>query len=274
MMRPALSDIAIPPFPADLKWIGEAPPRVERLAASGPVLVHFFDFAQLNAVRALPYVRAWHERYADTGLAVLGVHTPRFPFTASDAAVADAARRLGIVHPVAVDSARRVWHAYGCEGWPSLFVWGRGGVLRWFHFGEGEYGATETAIQELVLESAPDARLPDPLPPLRPSDAAEALVMRPTDEVLPGGTADEPWAPTADRPGLELGYAAGGAYSSVDGEGAIEVSVDGGPPRRVAVEAPGLVELAAHDSHEEHVMRLRPTEGVRVWSISFAPGVP
>jgi hypothetical protein len=273
-VRPELSDIAIPPFPADLTWVGEAPPRVERLAASRSVLVHFFDFAQLNAVRALPYVRAWHERYADTGLAVLGVHTPRFPFTASDAAVAEATRGLGIVHPVAVDAARRVWRAYGCEGWPSLFLWGRGGVLRWFHFGEGEYDATETAIQELVLESAPDARRPDPLPPLRPSDAAEALVVPPTDEVLPGGALDEPWVPTADSPDLELEYAAGGAYASVDGEGAIEVSVDGESPRRVAVEAPGLVELAVHDSHEEHVIRLRPTAGVRVWSVSFAAGVP
>ena len=274
LMRPELADIAIPPLPADLTWVGEAPPRVERLAATGPVLVHFFDFAQLNAVRALPYVRGWHERYAATGLTVLGVHTPRFPFTAADGAVADATRRLGIVHPVAVDSARRVWRAYGCEGWPSLFLWGRGGVLRWFHFGEGEYEATETVIQELMLESAPDARLPDPLPPVRPSDAAGALVAPPSDEVLPGGSTSEPWRATADRPELELGYAAGGAYASVDGSGAIEVSLDGRAARRVEIDAPGLAELALHDSHEEHVIRLRPSEGVRVWSISFAAGVP
>ena len=273
-VRPALEDIAIPPLPTDLAWIGEAPPRVERLAATGPVLVHFFDFAQLNAVRALPYVRGWHDRYREAGLAVVGVHTPRFPFTASAEAVADALRRLGVVHPVAVDSARRVWRAYGCEGWPSLFVWGRGGVLRWFHFGEGEYEATEEAIQEVVLESAPGTRVPDPMKPLRPTDAPGALVMPPSEEVLPGGSASEPWRPTADRPSLELGYAAGGAYTSVDGSGTIEVALDGGAPRQVVVESPGLVELARHASHEEHVMRLRPSGDVRVWSISFAAGVP
>jgi hypothetical protein len=273
-MRPTLPDIAIPPLPRDLTWIGKAPPRVERLAATGPVLVHFFDFAQLNSVRALPYVRGWRDRYAEAGLAVLGVHTPRFPFTAADVAVADAARRLEISHPVAVDSARRVWRAYGCEGWPSLFLWGNGGVLRWFHFGEGEYEGTEVAIQELLLESAPDLRLPDPLPPLRPSDAPGALVAPPSDEVLPGGSASEPWRATAGQPGLELGYAAGGAYTTVDGAGVIDVSLDGGPASRVTVDAPGLVELAAHPSHEEHIVRLRPSEGVRVWSVSFAAGVP
>jgi hypothetical protein len=205
---------------------------------------------------------------------VLGVHTPRFPFTAPDGAVADATSSLGIVHPVAVDSDRRVWRAYGCEGWPSLFLWGRGGVLRWFHFGEGEYGGTEEAIQEAVLESAPEARLPDPVAPLRPSDEPGALVAPPTDELLPGGSTSEPWRATPERPELEVTYAAGGAYASVDGAGTIETSLDGGAPRRLTVEEPGLVELAVHPSHEQHVIRMRASEGVRVWSVSFAAGVP
>ena len=52
------------------------------LTAAGPVMVHFFDFAQLNSVRALPYAIAWDERYRDAGLTTVGVHTPRFGFTA------------------------------------------------------------------------------------------------------------------------------------------------------------------------------------------------
>src|SRR5919106_6289553 len=83
-MRPPAPVIAVPPLPADLRWVGvRRPPRIEPLVAVGPVLVHFFDFAQLNAVRTLPYLIAWHERYRDAGLALLGVHSPRFPFTSS-----------------------------------------------------------------------------------------------------------------------------------------------------------------------------------------------
>ena len=44
------------------------------------------------------------------------------------------------------DSGYVVWHDYGCKGWPSLFFWGQGAPLIWFHFGEGEYAATEAAI--------------------------------------------------------------------------------------------------------------------------------
>jgi hypothetical protein len=274
-VRPRTADIAIPPLPSRLVWVGaRGKPRVEALAAVGPVLIHFFDLAQLNSVRTLPYLRAWRERYHDAGLSVLGVHTPRFPFTAHRRAVAAAAARLEIPYPVAVDSRFAVWREYGCEGWPSLFLWGRGGALRWFHFGEGEYRATEEAIQELILEARPETRLPGPLQPLRASDAPGALVMPPSDEVLPGGSPESPWEARDGEPELEVEYAAGGAYVAADGDGVLESELDGGPRQPIAVDGPGLHEVALHDRHEQHRLRLRPSPGVRVWSVSFAAGVP
>ena len=76
---------------------------IDRLVAAHPVLVHFFDFAQLNSVRTLPYLRAWHERYRSEALSLIGVHSPRFPFTQDPDAVGGAVERLGIDWPVAVD---------------------------------------------------------------------------------------------------------------------------------------------------------------------------
>ena len=38
------------------------------LTAAGPALVHFFDFAQLNSVRTLPYLAEWARRYREAGL--------------------------------------------------------------------------------------------------------------------------------------------------------------------------------------------------------------
>ena len=120
----------------------------------GPLLVHFFDFAQLNSVRALDYVIAWQRAYGEHGLGVLGVHSPRFPFTRSPNAVAAALTRLGIKWPVAMDSEFAIWRDYGSEGWPSLFLWGKGGALRWYHLGEGEYGATEKEIRAALGDPA------------------------------------------------------------------------------------------------------------------------
>jgi hypothetical protein len=247
---------------------------MERLTAVGPVLVHFFDFAQLNSVRALPYVLAWHDRYRDAGLTTIGVHSPRWPFSASAEAVAVGASRLGVAHPVAVDARYRLWRDYGCDRWPSLFLWGKGGTLQWVQFGEGDYAATERAIQELVGAARPDVELPEVLEPLRATDAPGALVVRPSDEIFPGGSAADPWRASPERPSLELKYEAGGSYATIDGEGELLVGVDGGDAARIEIEAPGLYQLATHPKHERHRIDLRPSGGLRVWSVSFAAGVP
>jgi hypothetical protein len=270
-LRPERPNIAAPELPGRLRWIGiERAPRVAELTATGPVLVHFFDFAQLNSVRALPYVLAWDERYRDAGLTTLGVHSPRFPFTAEAAALEPALERLGIVHPVADDSSYAVWHDYGCKGWPSLFLWGQGGALRWFHFGEGEYEATEAAIVEEVRAVEPLFAPPPALAPLRPSDASGALVAPPTEEVFPGGSAEAPWRPRPGAGPLELRYEAGGAHASVAGRGALRFSLDGGEPRTIEVRSPGLYDLAEHPSHEAHALSVDGDEEIELYSLSFS----
>jgi hypothetical protein len=254
--------------------VGPDPPPVERICARGPLLVHFIDAGHMSSVRTLPYVRAWKERYAVPGLTVVGVNSPRFEFTADAGKLAAALARLGVAHPIAADSSYAIWHDYGCEGWPSLFLWGRGGALRWFHFGEGEYGATERAIQEELTATDPRMELPEPLAPLRPSDAPGALVVTPTEEMFPGGSPSEPWIADRGAAALELDYAAGGLWASLDGAGTLAYSLDAGPETKLRLEAPGAYELASHPRHEEHHASLRIEPGISVYSIAFAAGVP
>ena len=98
--------------------------------------------------------------------------------------------------------------------------------------------------------------------------------MPPSEELFPGGAAGEPWSATLDRPELQLEYGGGGAYATADGGGMLEVELDGRRREPIVVDAPALHELAVHDRHEEHRVLLRPSTGVRVWSVSFAAGVP
>jgi hypothetical protein len=238
------------------------------------VLVHFFDFAQLNSVRTLPYLRAWHQRYSGGGLAMIGVHSPRFPFTQDYDVVADAAERLEIGWPVIVDREFSLWRLYEPHGWPALFLWGRGGALRWYHLGEGDYRATEEAIRETLAESNGEHDWPPLLEPLRPSDAPDAKVIPPTPEIFPGGSTEDPW-PRADADrGLELEYEAGGAYAATDGEGEIAIRLDGEPREPIAVTHPGLQELTSHQHSERHRLELEPSPGLLVYSIQFAAGIP
>jgi hypothetical protein len=273
-MRPERADIAAPELPPRVRWLNAGDrPEIATLTAVGPVLVHFFDFAQLNSVRALPYVSAWHERYAAHGLAVLGVHSPRYPFGADPGVVAAGIQRLGIGHPVALDSDYALWHDYGCRGWPSLFLWARGGALRWFHFGEGEYVATESEIQEELHAVEPGIDLPAPLAPLRATEAPGALVAPPREEVLPGGSISEPWRAKTGAT-LQLEYAAGGAHATVAGDGKLAILIDDQPGGEIAVDAPGLYDLAVHPRHERHRLRLEAAGRLEVYSLSFSAGLP
>src|SRR5262245_2491011 len=83
------SPAAMPEIPYPLRapelgpgvWIQE--PEVSIVASRGRVvLVDFWESTCVNCLRTLPYLIAWHERYAARGLAIVGVHTPEFAFTA------------------------------------------------------------------------------------------------------------------------------------------------------------------------------------------------
>jgi hypothetical protein len=269
-MRPERDNIAAPDLPEGVEWVGEAPRSMPLATARGPVLVHFLDFAQLNSVRTLPYVSEWARRYADAGLTTLGVQAPRFSFGADPDVVRAGLTRLGAELPVAIDADRRLWHAYGCEGWPSLFLWKLGGALAWFHFGEGEYRATEEAIQAELREQDALQPLPEPMAPLRPSDAPGAKVMPPTPELFPGGSWEQPW----EGDELEVPYEAGGAYATVEGVGELALTLDGAQLDPVAVSGAALYTLAEHLKHAQHSIVIHPTPGLRIWSVSFSAGVP
>lgn len=269
-MRPERDNIAAPDLPGKIAWIGEAPQSMPALTAAGPVLVHFLDFSQLNSVRTLPYLAEWDRRYREAGLTTIGVQAPRFPFGSDPDQVAAGLSELGIDFPVAVDAERELWLAYGCEGWPSLFLWTTGGALSWFHFGEGDYLGTEMAIQEELRELDALRSLPEPMDPLRPSDSPGAKVMPPTPEIFPGGSWAQPW--TGGE--LELDYEAGGAFATVEGEGTLAVAIDGNEACQLQIEGARLHALSEHERHESHRLTLKPSPGLRIWSVSFAATIP
>jgi hypothetical protein len=208
------------------------------------------------------------------GLSVIGVQAPRFPFGAGRETVATGLAALGVEFPVAIDREHELWASYGCEGWPSLFLWSLGGALAWVHFGEGEYRATEEAIQDELRELDALRPLPEPLAPLRGTDAPGARVIAPTPEVFPGGSWQEPWTAGEDGEVLALDYQAGGVCATVEGDGELEVEIDGRWSKLPSRPSPGLRTIAEHPRHEAHDLVLRPSPGMRVWSLSFPAGLP
>jgi len=127
------------------------------------VLVEFWTFACWNCRNVEPHVRAWHERYAGRGLRVVAVHTPELEMERDVDNVRRYLKEHRIDYPVAVDNDFSIWRAFGVRAWPTIFLIGRDGRLRYSHVGEGAYDATEAKIRELLTEK-PDGQ-PSPRQP-------------------------------------------------------------------------------------------------------------
>ena len=69
----------LPGFDGATGWLNSEPLTPEGLRGR-VVLVDFWTYTCINWLRTLPYRRAWHEKYADLGVTVIGAHTPEFGF--------------------------------------------------------------------------------------------------------------------------------------------------------------------------------------------------
>jgi thiol-disulfide isomerase/thioredoxin len=147
-----LSVKGAPPLTGVVEWLNSQPLTQEQLKGK-VVLIDFWTYSCINCLRALPYVRAWSEKYKDQGLVVIGVHTPEFAFEKILKNVRSAVTDLKIGYPVAVDNDYAIWRAFGNQYWPAHYFIDTEGQIRHYHFGEGEYDESERVIQKLLAEA-------------------------------------------------------------------------------------------------------------------------
>jgi hypothetical protein len=246
MRAPADAEIFAPMFPGTCPWVNVATLRMDQQRGR-PVLVEFWDFCRVNSLRTLPYVRAWHERYAEAGLRVIGVHTGGFPPSQDHEEVRAAVARLGIEHPVVIDTDLAIWDLYGNEGWPARYLWDRELKLHSMHYGEGAYAETEREIQALLGVER------EPVAPVRPEDEPGLL--------LPPQTEDQPGAYSGP-------YEAGAVWAVLDGRGTVRAN-----GREIAVEHPGCFALLEHARHTAGMLVLEVGDGVECLATCFTPGI-
>ena len=145
----------LPGFDGATGWLNTTPLTVADLHGK-VVLVDFWTYTCINWLRTLGYVRAWHEKYRDQGLVVVGVHTPEFPFERDVDNVRWAAEDMRVEYPIALDSDYGVWRAFDNHYWPAVYIADAEGRIRHHHFGEGGYEECERVIQILLREAGGD----------------------------------------------------------------------------------------------------------------------
>jgi cytochrome c biogenesis protein CcdA/thiol-disulfide isomerase/thioredoxin len=141
-----------PSLSGAVEWLNSPPLTIEALRGK-VVLVDFWTYSCINCLRAIPYVRAWAEKYKDQGLVVIGVHAPEFAFEKNVENVRQAIKDLKIDYPVAIDNDYAIWRAFNNSYWPAHYFIDAQGRIRHHHFGEGEYDQSEKIIQQLLAEA-------------------------------------------------------------------------------------------------------------------------
>ena len=244
-----------------MSWLNVAFLQMDRLLGSNAVLIEFFDTARVNSRRTLPYVQGWDARYRGHGLRTIGVHSPGYSFGRDPDVVERLVTEMGVRHPVVLDPDFEIWRLYGNQGWPGRYLFDPRGYLRYMHYGEGDYAATEEAIAEVLRELDAEFEAPEPLGPIRPEDEEGALLEPQTADIaLPADrdrlTLTGEWTDGEDW--IEAAAAGDTATASFSAGGAWAV--------QSGAVAPGLYETDGTVVAE--------SEGARLHGFQFTPGPP
>ena len=116
------------------------------------VMVDFWTLGCINCKNTFPHVTAWHDKYSEKGLVIVGVHSPEFKYEREIANVKSSIEEHGLDFPIAIDNNFATWKNFENRYWPHLYLFDKEGNLRYDHIGEGGYSETERWIKKLLNE--------------------------------------------------------------------------------------------------------------------------
>ncbi len=286
-----------PDFVGISHWLNTPGNRPVSLASlrGKVVLVDFWTYSCINCLRTLPHLRAWYAAYHKDGFEIVGVHTPEFAFEHVLGNVRQQTQALHVTWPVALDNSYATWNAYSNQYWPAEYLIDKTGHVRHYHFGEGEYPATETAIRSLlssvpkrkthVADATPteqmtpetylgSARLASyigpPLHPNAPWTYAYSRVLPPNAVTYAGRWvigSQQIVAGLGAR--LRLHFLARYVYVVLGGRGTVQALVNGRPVRTLTVNADKLYTVVTGARARDAVLELRFSPGVTGYSFTF-----
>jgi thiol-disulfide isomerase/thioredoxin len=138
-------------------WVNSPELDLKQLSVEGRVvLLDFWTYTCVNCVRTFPFLRAMHDRYSEFGLTIIGIHSPEFEFEKITGNVEQAVVAAGLTYPIALDSDRQTWDHFNNHFWPTSYLIGADGEVRYRHFGEGGYEETERQIRQALQASGAD----------------------------------------------------------------------------------------------------------------------
>lgn len=273
------------------------------------VLVEFLTYSCINCQRTFPYVVSWYSKYRDEGLEIIGIHTPEFAFEKNIDNVRKAMQEFGVEYPIVLDNEYATWNAYGNRYWPRKYLVDIQGNVVYDHIGEGAYEETEEKIRELLIERAQVLGVPagtDAIGPMTSGVIAPSVranspetyfgslrnknfgngkqnvsgiqtLAFPQSFIADTLYLDGVWdvqmeyAEAKSTAKVAFQYEAANVYMVASSETpvSVEVVVDGVVVKTITVMEERLYTLVDSVSIGTHVLELRTTSGIRIYTFTF-----
>ncbi len=135
-------------------FVNSEPFKLADIVGKKVILLDVMTYSCINCQRTFPYLKAWYEKYKDSGLEIVAIHTPEFAFEKKKENVEAAFKQFGLTFPAVLDNDYGTWNAYSNQYWPHKYLIDIDGYIRYDHIGEGGYEETERQIKELLKERA------------------------------------------------------------------------------------------------------------------------
>ncbi|KAH8294576.1 hypothetical protein KR054_002021 [Drosophila jambulina] len=139
-------------FEPDLDWFNVNRP-LSLVGLRGKIVVlDFFTYCCINCIHILPELHSLEEQFpVESGLVVVGVHSPKFDNERDSVNIQSAVHRYGITHPIVNDSRSAMWRLLGIRCWPSLMVLSPTGRPLLLLMGEGHGKFLQEFIKMALL---------------------------------------------------------------------------------------------------------------------------
>ena len=258
------------------------------------VLIDFWTYSCINCLRTLPHSAPGTTATATRADDRRRPHA-RVRVRARSVECAREREAARVRYPVALDNDFGTWEAWHNQYWPAKYLIDRNGHVRYFHFGEGEYGTTEDGDPHAAGSDAPaPSGLVDDTPhgEVTPesylgykrlaSNGGDTVVKdEPHAYAYPGDLLGNElayngrWTIEGERAvagpgaGLRLQYRARDVYLVLTGKGSVQVLVDGKPERTVRVNADRLYTLVERSKIGDHLLELHFSPGVAGYAFTF-----
>lgn len=162
-------------WPEGLDWVNtDESPRLTDLRGKVVLLV-FFNASVVHGHQLMEELKPLLNRYHD-GVAVIGIHTPKYAHETQDSAVLKAINRMHLRFPVANDREFVAWRRFAIGAWPTTVLIDCEGRLVASMPGCGRVGEIEARIEALLDQAGlADLRNYEALPPVRKPEPRKAL---------------------------------------------------------------------------------------------------